>query len=131
MRKQRLRISLQQEAEKNSQQMQLYKDEILATTRKMISQWRDLDQLEDELCVTRCALKETQEIKEKMIRENSILKSKLLILSNSTAAERISPCTWTSRTSPDPLAPLDTIQLSSAADTGMASLLHQLKMTIK
>ena len=130
--KHRLRISLQQEMEKNMHQMQVYKEEILAVTRKMIIQWKDLDQVEDELCVTRCALKETQEIKEKVIRENLILKSKLSILNNSnnngTIAERISPHTWTSRTSPDLLAPLDTVELSNVANTGMASLIHQLKV---
>lgn len=128
--KHKLRISLQQATEKNMHQMQLYRDEVLAVTRKMIVQWKDLDQLEDELCVTRCALKETQEIKEKVIRENLILKSKLSILNNNdTILEEISPHTWTSQTSPDLLASLDTIQLSNAANTGIASLLHQLKVT--
>lgn len=57
--------------------IQVLQTEVVSSTRKMIELQQDLDALEEDLFKARRGLKEAHELRDKVLQENAILKSKL------------------------------------------------------
>ncbi|PJF19572.1 hypothetical protein PSACC_00623 [Paramicrosporidium saccamoebae] len=119
-----LTVSLRQYQQVTGQSIKELQDDLLTATKKQIHQQGEVDLLDEENTLLRRALREAQDIQDRLVQENAILKSKMYNMCMS----RDTPLSLRT-TSPELIPKMENVKLDS--NLGIGEILQHLKLQIR